>query len=568
MRGARADVSKELERPLLACCAFCTATALPNGLESERVMNQTFDFVIVGAGSAGCVLANRLSRDPSVRVLLLEAGGWDKDPMIGLPVGIKPMTAKKQYRWVDTSDPDEGLNGRINEVLHGKVIGGGSSINYMAHTRGHPRDYERWVTAGADGWGFEDVAPFFKECEAWERGESATRGGVGEIGAQQGRLDDPVFAAWFDALRALGYDRTDDYNASHPEGFGAVQYSIRNGRRSSAAREFLHPALQRPNLTVQVESMATKILFDKTRAVGVEYVTKGQKQAARAGRVVLSLGAINTPHLLMLSGIGPAAHLRSMGISPLMNLPVGQGLEDHLGVEVMWERKKPGTFHQTLRLDQAVFSMFRGLALRSGPASRLPGVILGFAKSNSTLPQPDLQYYLQTPPPYADVWFPGLKRPYQDTLSVKMNLLSQQSRGEILLRSTDPTERPRIVYNSLSEPRDIETLREGVMRAQAMLESAELSPFRGNPLMPDRPFRNNAEVDAYIRSHAFQQYHPACTCKMGKDETDSVLNPDLSVRGIYGLNVADASVMPNLISANPNIPVVMLAAKAAAMWLG
>nr|WP_225908586.1 GMC family oxidoreductase N-terminal domain-containing protein [Pseudomonas lactucae] len=526
---------------------------------------EKFDYVIVGAGSAGCVLANRLTRDPATRVLLLEAGGWDKDPMIALPVGIQPMTAKQAYRWNDMSEPDAGLNGRRNYVPHGKVIGGGSSINYMAHTRCHPSDYDNWAADGATGWSYKEVLPFFKECETWAGGGDEWRGEAGELGAIAGKLDDPVYDAWFGSCRALGYPITNDHNGEKPEGIGVLQYTIKNGQRSSAAKAFLHPVLSRPNLTVRTDAMASRLLFDGKRAIGVEYLTQGQRCTVHAAHTVLSLGAINTPQLLMLSGIGPAEHLSSMGIQPLIDLPVGKNLQDHLAFSVMWARKKTGTLHRSLRLDRALVNIFRALVFRSGPSSSLPGVILGFIKSRASLKKPDLQLYIQIPPPEADAWFPGWKKPYQDCLQVKVQLMASESRGEITLRSLDPNDRPRIFYNSLSAPADIQVMREGFKRACALLSTDEMKLYRGQRLLPDRALNDDAEIDAFIREQAFQQYHPAGTCRMGNDER-AVVNPDLSVRGLEGLSVVDASVMPTLISGNPNVPIMMIAAKVAAMW--
>jgi choline dehydrogenase-like flavoprotein len=536
---------------------------MPDGAQDA----ETFDVVIVGAGSAGCVLANRLTADPRLRVLLLEAGGWDWNPLITVPLGARKITHLGLYDWGDVSEPDPNLDGRPMIVPHGKVIGGGSSVNYMAHTRGHPADYDGWAAQGATGWSYEEVLPFFKECETWERGEDPWRGGAGELGAWEVRLQDPIYDAWFAMLRAQHYPITPDYNGAQPEGFGRAQYSIRDGRRASAARLFLRPVMKRPNLVVRPRATATRLLFQGRQVVGVEYEWKGRRRTVRsARRTVLSLGAINTPHLLMLSGVGPAAHLRDIGIEPVIDLPVGENLQDHLAVNNFWTRAQPGAFHRGLRADRIAWAFARAYLTGRGPAAMLPGTIFGFVKSDPGLPQPDLELILQMLPGDVDYWFPGLKRAYADGFGIRTQLVGQKSRGAVLLRSADPHDRPRIVYNSLSAPEDLVALRTGLRRSLRMGNAPELAAFRGKAVPPTGELQTDDELDGFIRATAAQMYHPGGTCPMG-DGPRAVLNPDLTVRGLGGVSVADTSVMPTLVSANANVPAVMIGAKAASMIL-
>jgi 4-pyridoxate dehydrogenase len=329
---------------------------------------KAYDYIIVGAGSAGCVLANRLTEDAGARVLVVEAGGRDRHPYIHIPLGMGRLHERRIFDWGFTTEPAPNLGGRTIEASRGKVLGGSSSVNVMAYTRGNPGDFDRWAQKGATGWSHADVLPYFKRCETFAGGANAWRGGSGPLGTEFARTEDPLYPAWIEAAKAAGVPHTPDYNAASQDGFGRSQYTIRNGRRSSAATAFLKPAMKRRNLGVETDALVTRVVLRGTTAAGIEYVRNGQlRQAAAAREVIVAGGAFSTPQILMLSGIGPAAHLRDIGIAPVIDLPVGRNLQDHLAVFLAFARPEPGPFHHQMRFDRMVASMVRGVTSRSAP---------------------------------------------------------------------------------------------------------------------------------------------------------------------------------------------------------
>jgi 4-pyridoxate dehydrogenase len=522
-----------------------------------------YDYVIVGAGSAGCVLANRLSADPNVRVLLLEAGGPDAHPYISVPIGLGMLWKRGMFDWGYISEEEEALGGRRLQHIRGKVLGGSSSVNVMAFTRGHCGDYDRWARTGATGWSYDEVLPYFKRLETWEGGQSEWRGGSGPIGVQYAKTTDPLFDALLAAGRAAGYPATDDYNGANTVGFGRSQYSVRDGRRSSSSRAYLRPVLRRPNLTVHTGALVHRVLLRGTRAYGVAYAKDGAVVEVQAEReVLLCGGTYNTPQVLMLSGIGPAEHLRSLGIAPVVNAAVGANLQDHLGVQLLWKRRTPGKFHAMMRADRAGLGMAQAHLFGRGPATVVPGGLHAFLKSSPDQPVPDIEFLFRAAPPEAGLWFPVVSPAYQDGYYIGTAILHPESRGEVRLQSADPAAAVRINNRFLSAPEDLRKLRTGFRMARATGRQTPLDGFRGPDRSPSPEVRTDAEVDEWIRANARSISHAAGTCRMGSDE-GAVLDPQLRVRGIDGLRVVDASAMPDLVSAHINACVLMMAEKAA-----
>lgn len=525
----------------------------------------TYDYIIVGAGSAGCVLANRLSTDPRVRVLLIEAGGGDGHPFISIPLGLGMIFKDRMFDWGYNSESQAGLGGRVMPLPRGKVFGGSSSTNFMAFTRGHAGDYDRWSEMGLSGWSFNELLPYFKRLETWNGPPSEWRGTNGPIGVDFASTDDPIFDAMMTAGETAGYPKTDDTNGRDTVGFGRGQYSMRRGRRSSASSAYLRPVMKRKNLTVRSETLAHRVIVEKMRARGIEYSANGRLERAVAEReVILCGGSFNTPQLLMLSGIGPSEHLRETGISPLVDLAVGSNLQDHLFVPMLWKRRGRGPFHATMRADRISASMLQAYLFGTGAGTVLPNGVYAFLKTRPELAVPDIEFLFRGAPYDARPWLPYFIDSYDEVYSICPVILHPQSRGDVRLRSADPTAPTRIDFHYLEELADVAKLREGVSMAREVARQPALRDFTEVELAPGPSLDTAADVDAYIRASVISVAHPIGTARMGSDgDPKAVLDSNLRVRGIEGLRVVDASAMPDLVSGHTNACVIMMAEKAA-----
>jgi choline dehydrogenase-like flavoprotein len=519
------------------------------------------DYVIVGAGSAGCVLANRLSEDPSVRVLLLEAGGKDRSMNIKIPAAFAKQFHTK-LDWDLATEPQPECDGRRLYSPRGKGLGGSSSMNAMLYVRGRPLDYDLWEAQGAEGWGWDDVRPYFLKAENNERGASEHHAVGGPLNVANTRSPRKLTPMFLDSAAAAGFPRVSDYNGPEQDGSSWAQVTQKNGKRFSAADAYLVPAAKRPNLEIVTHAQVLKIELEGTRATGVRYRDKkGREQVASASReIVLSAGAYGSPQLLMLSGIGPADHLREVGVPIVHELDgVGQNLHDHPFLVCIFESKVGGSL-----LDAEHPRFLAEYALRkTGPLTSSVAEAFAFVRTRPGLPAPDVQYH------FAPAFFSqhGAETHDRHAFTVGPTLISPKSRGWVQLRSADPLAAPRINPNALSDPDDMAAMVEGVKIARRIVAQEPLASATAREIYPGPDVQSDSEIEADIRRRVELIYHPVGTCRIGIDD-GAVVDPDLRVRGIEGLRVADASVMPVIPGGNTNAPTIMVGERAADLIRG
>jgi choline dehydrogenase len=518
------------------------------------------DYVVVGAGAAGCVLASRLTESPRTTVTLLEAGGSDRKLHVALPAAFSKLF-KTDADWAYSTEPEAKLDDRRLFWPRGRMLGGSSSMNAMIYIRGTPSDYDAWGASGCAGWSWDDVLPFFRRSEKNQRGSSELHGGDGPFQVADLRCVNEVSDAFVAASVACGYLRNDDFNGPRQEGFGRYQVNQRKGRRFSAADAFLTPARKRPNLRVETDAHATRLLFDGARCIGVEYMRQGRKERALAAReVLLTAGAINSPQLLLLSGVGPQADLRALGIEVIADSPgVGKNLQDHLIAVMTYACEKP----VTLDVAETVANLGRFLAFGEGPLTSNVAEVGGFLKTRRDLAEPDIQAL------FAPAWFVdhGFTKPEGCGFSLGATLLRPESRGQITLRSTDPRAAPKIEARYLTTDRDRQTLVDGIKALRAIVAAAPMAPYRGRERTPGDAVRSDDDVARYLKGAVETLYHPVGTCKMGTDRL-AVVDPALRVRGVGGLRVIDASVMPTIPGGNTQAPTLMIAERAVPLLAG
>ncbi len=528
------------------------------------------DYVIVGAGSAGCALAYRLSEDGRNSVLVIEFGGSDAGPFIQMPGALSYPMNMKRYDWGFESEPEPHLNGRRLATPRGKVIGGSSSINGMVYVRGHARDFDHWAASGAAGWAYADVLPYFQRMEAWHAnghgGDPAWRGRSGPLHVTRGARDNPLVTAFVEAGRQAGYETTDDYNGEKQEGFGPMEHTIHRGQRWSAANAYLKPALGRSNCEI-VTGFARKVVIETGRAVGVEVDRRGGTEVIRARReVILAASSINTPKLLMLSGVGPADHLAEYGIPVVADRGgVGQNLQDHLELYIQKASLQPVSLYRYWSLLGKARVGAQWLLTRTGPGASNQFESTAFIRSSAGVEYPDIQYHFL---PLA-VRYDGKIAAREHGFQAHVGPMRSPSRGEVTLRSSDPAAAPRIVFNYMSHPEDWEIFRTCIRLTREIFGQDAFAPYAGRELQPGEDVQSDAALDRFIAEHAESAYHPCGTARMG-DAGDPmvVVDPECRVIGVDGLRVADSSIFPRVTNGNINGPSIMVGEKAADHILG
>ncbi len=532
-------------------------------------MRQAYDYIIVGGGSAGCALANRLSKNPEKSVLVLEAGRRDFkwDVFIHMPAGLAFPIGNRFYDWKYESEPEPYMNNRRIYHARGKVLGGSSSINGMIWQRGNPLDYQRWAAdPGMENWDYAHCLPYFKRMEnCLADPDSPYRGDAGPLQLERGPVKGPLFKAFFDSAQQAGFSRTEDVNGYRQEGFAAFDRNVRRGRRLSAARAYLYPVKNRKNLSIRTRAMVERVLFEGTQAVGVQVLMKGKRREIRAKEIILCGGAINTPQILQLSGVGNAKELEALGIKVVKDLPgVGENLQDHLEVYVQYSCLQPVSMQPMLKLWKRPFIGAQWLFLRKGPGATNHFEAGGFARSNEKIIYPNLMFHFLPLAIRYDGTAPSGGHGYQ----VHVGPMYSDSRGSIKIKSVNPMEKPALKFNYLSTEQDRSEWVEAIHVARKILTQEAMAPFNGGEVSPGATVETGAQILEWVRKDAETALHPSCTAKMGTDEM-SVVDPNtMKVHGVEGLRVVDASVFPYVTNGNIYSPVMMVAEKAADLILG